>query len=144
MGLISALYGMEYDELIEILASDDDGEMTFAELQDITGWDQPKIIKMLKKLIHYKSITGRVHMGQQKVFFNSVDTTPFKNKKSAYGQGGLVRAYTELFMDTGKGGKNKKITTVMQCPKCKATKQVIKGNVTKCDYCDTPMETKNF
>ena len=33
---------------------------------------------------------------------------------------------------------------VVDVIKCKATKQVIKGNITKCDYCDTPMETKSF
>ena len=78
------------------------------------------------------------------LFFNSVDTTPYRSQRQTYGQSGLMKSYMGLFMDVGKGGKNKKVTTVVQCPKCKATKQVIKGNITKCDYCDTPMETKSF
>ena len=42
MNIYEKLDGAEYDELIEILASDDDGEMTVAELQDITGWKEKK------------------------------------------------------------------------------------------------------
>ena len=144
MGLIDKINGTDYDELLEILASDDDGEMTVAELQDITGWKKDDIVKKLKKLIHIKAITGRFHMGKQTVFFNSIDTTPYRGQKQTYGAGSFMKSYMGLFVDIGKGGKNKKITTVVQCPKCKATKQVIKGNIIKCDYCDTPMETKSY
>ena len=144
MGLIDKINGADYDELLEILASDDNGEMTVAEIQDITGWEKDDIIKKLKKLIRIKAITGRYHVGKQTVFFNSVDTTPYKGQKGVYGQSGLMKSYMGLFMDIGKGGKNRKVTTVIQCPKCKATKQVIQGNIVKCDYCDVPMETKSF
>ncbi len=144
MGLMDKINGAEYDELLEILSSDDDGEITVAELQDITGWEKEEIVKKVKKLIRIKAITGRFHVGKQKLFFNSVDTTPYRSQKQTYGQSGLMKSYMGLFMDIGKGGKNKKVTTVVQCPKCKATKQVIKGNIAKCDYCDTPMETKSF
>ena len=144
MGLVDKINGADYDELLEILASDDDGEMTVAELHDITGWEKADIVNKLKKLIRIKAITGRFHVGKQTVFFNSIDTTPYRNQKTVYRQGPLMKSYMGLFMETGKGGKNKKTTTVIQCPKCKATKQVIQGNVVKCDYCDVPMTTKSF
>ena len=136
MGLIDKLNGVDYDELLEILA--------FAELQDITGWDKDEIVKKIKKLIHIKAITGRFHVGKQKLFFNSVNTTPYQTQKYTYGQGGLALLYSGLFFDLGRNGKNTKATTVVKCPNFNATKQVLKGNVVKCDYCKIPMEIKSF
>ena len=145
MNIFDKMNGVEYDELLEILASDDDGEMTIAELQDITGWKKEKVIKMIKRLIYIKAITGRMHMGKQKVFFNSVNTTPYYTQKSTYYTAGTFTAGIKgLMFGNDKNGKNKKVTRVIQCPKCQATKQVLGGNIVKCDYCGVPMETKPF
>ena len=137
MNIYEKLDGAEYDELIEILASDDDGEMTVAELQDITGWKEKKVIKMVRKLIYIKAITGRMHVGKQKVLFNSVNT-------STYYSSGILTAGINKLTSGIDNGENKRITRVIQCPKCKATKQVLGGNIIKCDYCGTPMEIKSL
>lgn len=135
-----------YDELIEVLASDDDGEMTIKEIVEITNWDEGDIVKRLRHLIQIKAISGKLHMGHHKIIFNSIDTTPYSTQKyrqilDLESTGPSVK---EQILGVPIRNKNKKITHVVKCPNCGASRQVLGNNIVKCDYCDSLMEPKNL
>ena len=138
--------GSRYDELIGILSSDDDGEMYFQEIIKATGWKENEVIKRLKRLIQIRTLMGKIDSEKRKIVFNSIDTSPYtlQSDRAYLGFDDSRPTALDLILGETNPNRNKKVTRVVKCPNCGATRQVLGNNIAKCDYCDSLMENKEI